>query len=171
MKKQFAIISCVALLNGCNQHAGSNKTENVVAEELTIARDTLKSPLRPNEQITLGEPYTDTVEFINLNDDGDHALFCIRKEKDPISLIYDWHHEYNFIKGDQIEIIWKSDSIRYAGDPEFIDYTEFLVSARRLEPPKLTDKKIEFLWRETQLRLVKKDVSPVQHEVFEVRAN
>ena len=64
-------------------------------------------------------------------------------------MIYD-KEQSDFFRGEEIEIKWKMDSIRYAGDPEFLNYTEYLISAKRIKPFKLTDKKIKFLWRETR---------------------
>lgn len=42
------------------------------------------------------------------------------------------------------------DSIRYAGDTEILDYREQLISAKKLKPLKLTNKKVKFLWLESK---------------------
>lgn len=135
------------ILLSCNRHTGNNETD---PKEANIVQDTFENPFEPGEKIALGKVYFDTVEFVAFNDDGDNALVFIQKEGNTIGLIYDWAIEYDFIKGDEIEIQWKMDSIRYAGDPEFLNYTQFLVTAKKLKQLKLTDKKIKFLWRETR---------------------
>src|SRR5690606_19473377 len=91
-----------------------------------------------------------TIEFIEFDDNGDYPLMFVSNGKDTASLVYDWTVEYDFVKGEKIEIQWKIDSIHYAGDQEYLDYKEFLVSAKKLKPLKLTDKKVKFLWREMQ---------------------
>lgn len=124
-----------------NSNSGDPQQRGADSSEFT-------SPLRLNEKLELGKIYTDTIEFIELDDNGDDPLMRINKNKNPGSLIYDWTIEYDFVKGEEVEIQWKMDSIRYAGDTEFLQYKEFLVSAKRLKTLKLTNKKVKFLWRE-----------------------
>lgn len=130
-------------LFSCN----NNKQTGAVVSSDTIntAGPQLSSPLRPGENIVLNQPYTDTLEFIEFNDDGDYYLCFVKKNRDTIGLIYDG--AYNFVRGDEIAINWKMDSIRYAGDSEVPDYTEFLVAAKRIKGLTLTDKNINFLSR------------------------
>ncbi|MCH5597472.1 hypothetical protein [Niabella ginsengisoli] len=127
----FALHSCKDKAQGASQSPQTEITETV--------NDTLKSRLRPNEKIELGKIYTDTVNFVEFNDGGDNWLLFVEKNKDTIGLIYD--NEYHFIRGDAIAITWKKDSIRYAGDSEFLNFTEFLISAKTVKPLSLTDKK------------------------------
>lgn len=131
------------------------KTENFAKENSTHAKtnlkeavDTFKSRLRFNENIQLGKIYTDTIQFVNFDDNGDDWLFFVKKNKDTVGLIYNKDNP-EFIRGDELEIQWKMDSLRPAGDPEYLDYKEYLISAKVIKPLKLTDKKIQFLWRET----------------------
>ncbi len=151
MKILFALIT-VLLLIACNNT--TKQDEQVVAPDNKDSVD-INSPLKPNERLILGKTYTDTVSFIELNDEGDDYLCFVQKNKDTIGLIY--NGEYNFVRGDQIAINWKMDSIRYAGDSEFLNYTEFLLSAQIIKPLTLTDKKIKFLWREKQFNQDFKD--------------
>jgi hypothetical protein len=108
----------------------------------------IKSLLRPNDKPEPGKIYTDTVAYVDFNDDGDYWWFYVRKGKDTIALAY--NDSPNFIKGEELEIRWKMDSIWVAGDGDRLDFSEWLVSAKRLKPLKLTNKKVKFLWREMQ---------------------
>lgn len=89
-----------------------------------------KSELRPNENIELGKIYTDTIKFIQFIDYTDDWQFLVEKNKDTINLIYN-HEDLKFFKGEKLEIKWKMDSMRAAGDSDFLDYREFLVSAKK----------------------------------------
>jgi len=132
------------------------KTETETAQSVPISTgnaetgtDTvpvLKSNLRPGESLSLDEVYTDTVLFVDVNDDGDYFLFNVEKAQDTVWLLYEG--AYGFVRGDRLAIQWKIDSIRPAGDPGFLDYTEALVSATLVEPLTLQDRSTRFLWRE-----------------------
>lgn len=133
-----------------------NKTDNQQKQTISKSEDQKElvptdftSPLRRNEKLMLGKIYTNKVKFVKFDDNGDNYLFVVESGKDTIGLICDKENA-EFFKGEEIEIHWKMDSIRYAGDPEFLNYTEFIVSAKRLEPLKLSDKKVKFLWRENR---------------------
>lgn len=128
----------------------TQKTTKTEKQKETISIPSkFKSPLRPNEKLELGKIYTDKVKYVKFDDNGDNWLVVVEKNNDTIGLIYD-KDQSDFFRGEELEIQWKIDSIRYAGDPEFLNYTEFLVSSKRTESLKLTDKKVKFLWRETR---------------------
>ena len=132
----FLLLSLLACNNPNNSQQPASKNDSVTTFTVT-------TPLRPGENIVLNQPYTDTLEFIKFNDDGDYYLCFVKKNTDTIGLIYD--SEYHFVRGDEIAITWKMDSIRYAGDSEVLDYTAFLVAAKRIKGLTLTDKNISFL--------------------------
>lgn len=106
-----------------------------------------ESALRPNENVELGKIYTDTVQFVNFNDNGDDWLFVVKKNNDTVSLIYN-HDNPEFSRGDELEIRWKMDRLRPAGDPDYLDFSEYLISSKVIKPLSLTNKNIKFLWRE-----------------------
>ncbi len=88
-----------------------------------------KSLLKPNETLKLGTVYTDTVRYVNFDDNGDYLLFFVQKSQDTIGLIHN-KHSSEFIQGEILEIQWKIDSLRSVGDPEFLEFKEFLISAK-----------------------------------------
>src|SRR5690606_1883677 len=149
MKTTIYMLILVLFTGACRETAKTNKANLIPDNEREIVDTTNlpKNPWRTDEKITLGQLYTDTVQFVEFNDEGDNWLAIVAKHNDTTSFIYD--SEYNFVRGDEIEIRWKVDSIRYAGDSEFLDFTEFLISAKKLKPLQLQNKEIKFLWRET----------------------
>lgn len=131
----------------------SVKVENSIPtiEQVNVVKEAIpkdfESMIRPNEKLILGKVYTDTLEYVGDNDEGDNWLFIVKKQLDSIYIIN--NTENNFVRGDVVEIQWKMDSIRYAGDESFLDFREHLVTTKKIRPLKLTPKKVKFLWRET----------------------
>lgn len=105
-----------------------NKLQKAVKEKLP---GVFKSDLRPNEKLQLGKIYTDTVNFISFDDNGDDWLVIVKKNSDTVSLIYNRVFA-TVSRGTKLLIRWKTDSLRPAGDPEILDFSEFLISFKRI---------------------------------------
>ncbi len=145
----FVLLCC--FLPACEEDAQSSQAathiENAEPTDKADPQPEYKSPLRPNEKLVLGKSYTDTVKYLSFNDEGDEWMFLVAKNENQVGLIYNEEPAHKFIRGAEIEITWKMDSIRYAGDDEFLDFTAFLVAAKKIKPLRLTDKKVKVLWR------------------------
>lgn len=138
----FALLSCGN--NTANSHADTADSTVVNSDTTTYS-----SRLRPHEKLQLGKVYTDTVIFDNVDEHGDYTWVAVRKGKDTVGLVV-YEEPVPFVKGEEIELKWKVDSIRYAGDAEYLEHVEYFVAAKRLKPLKLTDKKVKILGRETR---------------------
>lgn len=98
--------------------------------------DNFKSRLRPNEELHIGKIYTDTVTYVDFNNiEYDEILFTVKSNDETVVLISDDKWEGMFINEQKIMINWKIDSIRPVGDPEFLEFKEFLVSATNVNKP------------------------------------
>lgn len=149
--KQLSIL-LILLLFSCEQGAKDKKnpeTELQQVEAFEKHIDTLetnhksmqvKSPLRPNELLFLNATYTDTLEFIDYNDDYDYRYLIGNKNEKEISLVYNWDwfddEEYNFLQGDVIVVQWQLDSIEMPGDQESVAITEMALNAKRIASSK-----------------------------------
>ncbi len=142
----FLLLSCFQSSKEMDWKNGSRITNN---DSLSNIQVELKSSLRPNEKLQLGTVNTDIVKYVSYDDNGDNSLVFVEKDQDTIGLIT-FGEKPDHIRGEEIEIQWKIDSIRYAGDSEFLDYTEFVISTKTLKPLTLANKKVKVLWRETQ---------------------
>jgi len=144
---QICFIAFTFLLLSCENKSKTKEQENetILSQSDTIIKD-FTSRLRLDETLALGTAYTDTVDFVGFNDQGDDFIFSVAKNKDTIGLIYNTG-EVTFVRGDKIAIQWKMDSLRPAGDPDYLDHTEFLIGSKLLKPLQLSNKKIKFLWR------------------------
>lgn len=136
MKNKIIILSTVLLLlsAACSSSAETQsetvpegKTE--VAEEAAdaIAQDSIASP---NKSLDLEEVYTDTVKYIAVDNDYDYWLLFAERGQDTLSLIYT--EDYQFLKGDLLEITWKLGNFENAGDLEIEVISAFLISAKKL---------------------------------------
>ena len=137
MKKQFISVLILILFlsfQACEKKTKDLSKENSTQKKIDVIKDStkFKSLLRPNETIELGKIYTDTVNFVEFMDYTDDYLFVVKKNSDTIHLIFNKDNP-KLTRGDKLEIKWKMDSIRPAGDPEFLDYSEFLVSAQKIK--------------------------------------
>ena len=153
------LIATAFMFQACGNGTEKTTTEQTAVTESehhsSIETQTVEIPseftslIRPGEKLELGKTYTDTLTYTGYDDNGDDWLFFVARGTDTLSLIYNNNDKTDLFKGEEIEVQWKVDSIRYAGDSEFLNYREFLVSAKRLQPYKLTNKNVKFLWRET----------------------
>ena len=136
MKKLLSIFLPLFLLfqsceNKTKKSTKINSKQKNATEVNTIPVD-FESQLRPNEKLKLGKIYTDTVKYVSFDDNGDNWLVLVKKNNDTIGLVYNTDQN-NLINGDEIKIEWKMDSIRNAGDPEFIDHREFLIKTQKIK--------------------------------------
>ncbi|KFC18485.1 hypothetical protein [Chryseobacterium sp. FH1] len=137
MKKILApfipLVMVVFVLQACEKKVENSSKENSVQKNIDVEKKLteFKSLLRPNENIELGKIYTDTVNFVDFMDYTDDYLFVVKKSKDTIHLIFNKDNP-KFVRGNKLEIKWKMDSLRPAGDPDFLDYQEFLISSKKL---------------------------------------
>ena len=129
----FLCLTFASLISCQNLVQKQSSIENVESNNISKSEtNQYKSLIRPNEKLELQKIYMDTVTYEEFNDGGDHSLIFIKTSSNEESLICDWSKTYDYVKGEKVIIQWKLDSIRYAGDPEFLDYKEFLVSIQKL---------------------------------------
>ncbi len=140
----FAFAVCVPLLPSCQYETAS---KSLLAKiPATPAIDTLQSNIRPGEKLQLGTIYTDDLEYVSFSDDYDDSYMLFKKGKDSVSLIYN-EEQPAFVRGDRLRVRWKMDSLRPAGDPEFLDFVPFVVSAKVVQPLQLKNHNTKVLWR------------------------
>lgn len=141
----FGVVTCYS----CN-HVQREDTTSASKDSSSVIppqiRDTIpipeisyKSGLRPGNKVPLGKILTDTVTFVEWNDDGDYFLFHVRKENRPISLVYEDRvdQQPDFLRGDTLAIQWKMDSIWIAGDGDRPDFKERLVGVKKIKDSKI----------------------------------
>jgi hypothetical protein len=145
---KYRIFILFLSLVSCNQGAKEKNIPETKVQKVEVAEkkvDTIEtnkkpvkfsSALRPNEAVLFNETYTDTLEFIDYNDDYDDRHLIGLKNGKEVSLVYNWdwfgNERYNFRQGDLISVTWKLDSIAMAGDEEVMDIVEMALDATRI---------------------------------------
>lgn len=96
---------------------------------------TFYNSLRSNQALYLDEVYKDTLEVAGNSDDSDYFAFVFRKDDSLHSLTYYTdpdEEEYDFARGDIVEVKWKIDTIYIAGEDDSIAYDLWMVEANIL---------------------------------------
>lgn len=158
--KQLPLLTLLILISCKQEVKDKNATETKVQKLEPIEQEVENqetnqipiqenSSLRPNEPLYLNTTYTDTLEFIDYNDDYDYRFLIGLKNNKEASLAYNWdwfaNEEYNFIQGDIIAVQWKMDSIIMPGDRESVAIAEMALDAKKIASGK---QPIQFLKRE-----------------------
>lgn len=144
----------------CNQGVKEKKTPETKVQKIepiqekvdTIPADKkttkFSSALRPKEPVVLNEIYTDTLEFIDYNDDYDYRYIIGHKNGMEVSLFYNWdwfdNEVYNFLQGDVIAVQWKMERMAIPGDQETVGIAEMALDAKKIASGR---KPIQFLKR------------------------
>ncbi|MDC6363781.1 MULTISPECIES: hypothetical protein [Flavobacteriaceae] len=121
------------------------KIDTIPADKKTTK---FSSALRPKEPVVLNEIYTDTLEFIDYNDDYDYRYIIGHKNGMEVSLFYNWdwfdNEVYNFLQGDVIAVQWKMERMAISGDQETVGIAEMALDAKKIASGR---KPIQFLKR------------------------
>lgn len=148
MKSKILLIKvAVFCLTACNN---SSKTDNDgkkpeqnapqknVPEQIVVEKYT--SEIRPGEKLQLKKNYTDMFEYVDYDDHYDDFLFVVKKG-DSIHSLIDAGEIVNNLelnKGDLLEIQWKMDSMRPAGDESLLLFKEFAQKITKIKDGKLS---------------------------------
>ena len=155
----LALISCG---NQTQQPHAAVADSNTTTTASNSDTTSYSSKLRPQQSLQLGKLYTDTVIFDHVGEYGDYTWVSVFKGKDTVGLVV-YDQPVPFIKGEEIALQWKIDSIRYAGDEEYLEHVAYFVSAKKLKPLTLADKKVKILGRATVYdQQLKTDVNSIQ---------
>lgn len=88
------------------------------------------SPIRPGERLLPGEIFTDRFEYAGYNSDGDYYCLLVNKDGKTFWLIDGCPEETTSAlnRGDSVEVSWKIDTVRIAGDGDRPEMTEWAVN-------------------------------------------
>lgn len=147
-------------LASCTQGAKEKKKTKTKVQKIETVQEKIDTPaahkmpiklssvLRPNEPILFNEIYTDTLEFIDYNDDYDYRYIIGHKNGMEVSLFYNWdwfdNEVYNFLQGDVIAVQWKMERMAIPGDQETVGIAEMALDAKKIASGR---KPIQFLKR------------------------
>jgi hypothetical protein len=95
------------------------------------------SSIRPNEELKLHTLYTDTLEYLEFDDNYDDFLILVKKDDETFgTLICNDIHDLNLNRGDIVEIQWAIDSLRPEGDKELLWFREYVIEITKIKDGK-----------------------------------
>lgn len=146
--KQIYFLALFTLLFSCKENKETNseninksvQKDTLDAKEKsdTVSKDIFASDLRPNEKLKIGQNYSDTVEYVEFDDNGDFPLFTVRKNKKTVSLVTNSDDAPKFKRGDVLEIKWRVDTLYVAGESEELNFTEWLINVKKVKDGNVT---------------------------------
>ncbi|RZJ53793.1 MAG: hypothetical protein EOO44_07310 [Flavobacterium sp.] len=140
--KYIYLFTLLALFSCNDNKVSASKTSNqkpvadtAVSKEADYMPEEVNvfSAIRPDERLNKGEINVDQAEYVEYDDNGDYNLFTIKKDKEIVSLHTNFEGASKFLRGDIVEITWKMDIAYIAGEGEKPEYTEWLVSAKKIK--------------------------------------
>jgi len=147
--KQWNLLIVLIFLCSCRESqqpvyqqtpAGGSGVASILYKD-TIPEILFRSELDSGRKVPAGKIFTDTVTFVERNEDGDYFLFYVRKKNRLVSLVYDdpANQKREFLRGDTLAIRWKMDSIWIAGEGDQLDFKEWLVDVLKIKDSKVAD--------------------------------
>ncbi|RZL47699.1 MAG: hypothetical protein EOP00_11210 [Pedobacter sp.] len=115
--------------------------KNTSNEEQHEAKDTVSLvnravspiPVNPKVEQNAKNIFTDTVTFMEYDDNGDYPLFFVEKGNKKLTFISNIKGEIKFLRDDQLSIQWKIDSAWISGEGEKLEMREWIISAKKIK--------------------------------------
>lgn len=105
------------------------------------ADSTFYSNIRPNEKLQLHTLYTDTLTYLDYDNNYDDIFILVKKDDDTSGAIicndiYEIQSNLNLTHGNVVEIQWLIDSLRPAGAPELLWFMEYVKKITKIKEGK-----------------------------------
>ena len=131
------------LITSCNEKSNKQNQTDITAN----TKDTItnKTDLPNNEK-------KEEFEFVNYDDNGDYRQLNVKNGDNIRSFINEKSEDRSFCRGDIIELTWKSDTIRIAGDGEREENAESIILAKKIKDGNVSKfrkkyaKEIKYTW-------------------------
>ncbi|KQT22567.1 hypothetical protein ASG22_15025 [Chryseobacterium sp. Leaf405] len=113
--------------------------KNEIAHDSLVAGSVKIDTVQKKQRI-----HQDIFEFDSYNDDGDYMILNANKNKDLYGFINDKNEDRSLLKGDQIQINWKNDTIYIAGDGETPEIAKWIISVKKIKDGKVSKFRKEY---------------------------
>jgi len=122
-------------------------TKNKIAHDSLVIGSVKTDTVQKKQRI-----HQDIFEFDSYNDDGDYMILNANKNKDLYGFINDKNDDRSLLKGDQIQIDWKNDTIYISGDGETPEIAKWIISVKKIKDGKVSkfrkeyEKELKYHW-------------------------
>jgi len=117
-------------LVACNQEKVEENQKN---NSVNDAKNTHPIALPKNNIDDKNKFLTDTITFLEFDDNGDYPLLFAKRDNKRLTFIYNLPGKLNFVRDDQLVVKWKMDSTWIAGEGEKLEMREWIIDASKIK--------------------------------------
>ena len=117
-------------LVACNQE---KVAENQKKDSVNDAKNSNPIAIKQKNINDKNKVLTDTITFLEFDDNGDYPLLFAKKANKRITFIYNLPGKLNFVRDDQLVVKWKMDSTWIAGEGEKLEMREWIIAASKIK--------------------------------------
>ncbi|TDG36441.1 hypothetical protein EZJ43_07945 [Pedobacter changchengzhani] len=118
-------------LLSCQQVTEQKQTKSSELEKSKVDKtDTAQNIAGQNKTVKI---VTDTVTFVEYDDNGDYPLLFAKKGGKRFTYIYNTDKDVDFLRDDQLLIKWKLDSTWIAGEGEKLEMRPWITEAKKIK--------------------------------------
>jgi hypothetical protein len=114
-------------------------TKNKISYDSPVVENVKTDTVQNKQEIHQG-----IFEFDSYNDDGDYMILNANEGENLYGFINDENDDRSLLKGDQIQINWKNDTIYIAGDGETPEIAKWVVSIKKIKDGKVSQFRKEY---------------------------
>ncbi|WP_051224355.1 hypothetical protein [Flavobacterium tegetincola] len=131
IKKCFLSLIISFSLLSCQQVKEQKQTKLSELEKGKVDEDAIAKNLAgQNKTVKI---VTDTITFVEYDDNGDYPLLFAKKGGKRFTYIYNTDKDVDFLRDDQLLIKWKLDSTWIAGEGEKLEMRPWITEAKKIK--------------------------------------
>ncbi len=132
------VIFGLIVLNGllsCQQVKEQKESKLAEVNQSEFEEIAAKAILNRKEESAnrIAKIVTDTITFVEYDDNGDYPLLFAKKGGKRLTFIYDNENGVNFLRDDQLLINWRLDSTWIGGDREALEMKPWIAEAKKIK--------------------------------------
>ena len=118
------------VLVSCNQ---KKVAENQKKDSVNDANNIHPIAIKQKNINDMNKVLTDTITFLEFDDNGDYPLFFAKKGDKRLTFIYNLPGELEFVRDDQLVVKWKMDSTWIAGEGKKLEMNPWITTVKKIK--------------------------------------
>ena len=131
IKKCFLSLIISGSLLSCQQVKEQNQPKSSELEKSKLDEDAIAQNVKSQNQTV--KIVTDTITFVEYDDNGDYPLLFAKKGGKGFTYIYNTDKDVDFLRDDLLLIKWKLDSSWIAGEGEKLEMRPWIINAKKIK--------------------------------------